>query len=80
MIYKFLTAEGKTCCESNRLDLLCEACRAEVQAGEAPDPYKAGVEAFRAANATPNARAEERYKQERLAALAAEYAQWEATR
>lgn len=50
MRYEFKTAEGTTCCSTDRLEYLCASCAAALsRSAEAPDPYADGIAKLRAA-------------------------------
>lgn len=55
------------------IDAEFRALDADTSAYTPPNPYAAGLAALRAAAATPETTFEDRYKAERLAALAAEH-------
>lgn len=53
MKFRFLTADGRTCCDNDNLDHLCEHCRAAALAIP-PDPYEEGRRAAASAHDDAN--------------------------
>jgi hypothetical protein len=75
MRYELTTAEGTSCCKSDDPKLLCEHCRAALDAeieqrAEAtpPNPYLAGLKTLAAQH--PDTPFEAQWKRERAKALA----------
>lgn len=53
MTYHFRTADGRTCCRTDRMEGLCVRCKAELEAGRITTELPSLVDRVRSARGLP---------------------------